>query len=268
MDTYHRYPLFDDAFSKRKVDFEDVNLSVSFGDSFADYSKFNFKVYASADYYHDKSQHFVSGANYQQINISAGAMLAREISKRNGIIISTGSSSSLILTCCHSVAVPSGYSRVSITVEDYLGNSYSASVYQSDGAKVIDPDYDLACVVASGLTGLPAIKFADDDAKLGDTVIALGAPGGQVNAVTIGEVIDFTTVTLGNADPNLSNVTFVVPKHTALIKGGSSGGALLNAELELVGINYAGNDSEFDYGFSVPLSKIREFICLYTGATV
>ncbi len=85
MDTYHRYPLFDDAFSKRKVDFEDVNLSLSFGDSFADYSKFNFKVYASADYYHDKSQHFVSGANYQQINISAGAMLAREISKRSAL---------------------------------------------------------------------------------------------------------------------------------------------------------------------------------------
>ena len=141
----------------------------------------------------------------------SGSMIAAASSTSSGVIISEGTSSSLILTCCHCVAVPSGYSRVSITVEDYLGNSYSASVYQVDGERVIDPDYDLACVVASGMTGLSAIKFADGDAKLGDTVIALGTPGGQTNALTIGEVVDFATVSLGNADPNLSNVTFAVP---------------------------------------------------------
>ena len=94
MDTYHRYPLHNIyaadgtpimEYTRRKIDFEDVNLSLSFGDSFADYSHLNFKVYASADYYHDKSQTFVEGASYQQINVVAGASLAREFSKRSAL---------------------------------------------------------------------------------------------------------------------------------------------------------------------------------------
>lgn len=85
METYNRFPLYNDAFDRRNIDFEDVSLSLSFGDSFADYRHLNFKVYASADYYHDKSQTFVQGANYQQINVNAGATLAREISKRSAL---------------------------------------------------------------------------------------------------------------------------------------------------------------------------------------
>lgn len=98
MDIYHRYPLhniysYDDSgakvpvfeYNRRRVDFEDVNLSLSFGDSFADYSHINFKIYASADLYNDKSQHFVAGERYQQINVTAGAALAREITKRSAV---------------------------------------------------------------------------------------------------------------------------------------------------------------------------------------
>ncbi|MBO7220339.1 MAG: hypothetical protein J6V21_04015 [Alistipes sp.] len=85
MDTYHRYPLHDADFSKRKIDFDDVNLALSFGDSFADYSHLNFKVYASADLYNDKSQTFIEGARYQQINVTAGLALAREITKRSAL---------------------------------------------------------------------------------------------------------------------------------------------------------------------------------------
>ena len=91
MDTYHRYPLHNEyaedgtpilEFKRRKIDFDDVNLSLSFGDSFADYSHLNFKVYASADLYNDKSEHFIEGDRYQQMNVSAGVALAREITKR------------------------------------------------------------------------------------------------------------------------------------------------------------------------------------------
>ena len=84
MDTYSRYPLHGD-FDKRKIDFDDIKLALNFGDSFADYSHLNFKVYASADYYHDKSQTIVEGANYQQIDVRAGGLLAREISKRSAL---------------------------------------------------------------------------------------------------------------------------------------------------------------------------------------
>jgi len=94
MDTYHRYPLHNEytengtpilEFKRRKVDFEDVNLSLSFGDSFADYSHLNFKVYASADLYNDKSEHFIAGDRYQQMNVAGGMVLAREVSKHSAL---------------------------------------------------------------------------------------------------------------------------------------------------------------------------------------
>lgn len=65
---------------------------------------------------------------------------------------------------------------------------------------------------------------------------------------------------------SISNVKFNVYRHSADIKGGSSGGALLNEDLELIGINYAGKcffvilsiDS-----FALPISNVKEFISLY-----
>ncbi len=94
MDTYHRYPLHNECaadgtpileYKQRKIDFEDVNLSLSFGDSFADYSHLNFKVYASADFYNDKSANFIADERYQQMNVTGGLALAREITKRSAL---------------------------------------------------------------------------------------------------------------------------------------------------------------------------------------
>ena len=97
MDTYHRYPLHNEyaedgtpilEYKRRKVDFEDVNLALSFGDSFADYSHLNFKVYALANLYNDKSERFIEGEHYQQMNVKAGATVAREITKRSALSLS------------------------------------------------------------------------------------------------------------------------------------------------------------------------------------
>ena len=92
MDIYHRYPLHNQyaedgtpmlEYKNRRIDFDDVNLSLSFGDSFTDYSHLNFKVYASANLYTDKSENFIEGDHYQQMNVTAGTSLAREITKKS-----------------------------------------------------------------------------------------------------------------------------------------------------------------------------------------
>lgn len=91
-DSYHRYPWHNEyaedgtpflEFNRRKISYEDVKLAASFGDSFADYKYLNFKVHAAADFYNDKSQKLVEGDRYQQMNVSAGVSLAREITKRD-----------------------------------------------------------------------------------------------------------------------------------------------------------------------------------------
>ena len=94
MDTYHRYPLHNQyaedgtpvlEYKRRRIDYDDVNLALAFGDSFADYSHLNFKVYASANLYNDKSETFVEGERYQQMNVTGGLALAREITKNSAL---------------------------------------------------------------------------------------------------------------------------------------------------------------------------------------
>ena len=94
MDQYHRYPLHnlyaeDETpileYTRRKIAYDDIKLAVSFGDSFADYSHLNFNVYATADLYNDKSKNFIEGDRYQQVNVEAGASIAREITKRSAL---------------------------------------------------------------------------------------------------------------------------------------------------------------------------------------
>ena len=96
MDTYHRYPFHNQTtdegapimeYKRRKIDSDDVNLALSFGDAFADYSFLNFKVYAEANLYNDKSENFIAGDHYQQMNVKAGATIAREITKRSALTL-------------------------------------------------------------------------------------------------------------------------------------------------------------------------------------
>ncbi len=83
-EMYHRYPLQMPEFKRREVNFENVDFKVSFGDAFSDMGHLNFKVYAEADFFNDKSQNFVERAGYQQINAFGGVALSRKIG-RNGI---------------------------------------------------------------------------------------------------------------------------------------------------------------------------------------
>ena len=81
--------------------------------------------------------------------------------------------------------------------------------------------------------------------------------------LTVGEITDFLNITL-DAEEYLTNVEFGVFAHTAEVRRGSSGGALVNSALQLVGINYAGKSGdEFSNGYAIPINKIHEFIEKY-----
>ena len=84
LNSYTRFPSTDN-YDRRKIEYNDVKLAASFGDSFADYNHLNFKVYGSADLYTDNSKNLVESDRYQQINATAGVALAREITKRGAL---------------------------------------------------------------------------------------------------------------------------------------------------------------------------------------
>ena len=79
-DIFHRYaqPKSDDAIDE--INYENIALAMSFGDTFADMSKVNFSIYAAADYYNDKSEQLPDfERKMQQFSASAGLKLGRNI---------------------------------------------------------------------------------------------------------------------------------------------------------------------------------------------
>ncbi|MBR5817239.1 MAG: trypsin-like peptidase domain-containing protein [Clostridia bacterium] len=184
-------------------------------------------------------------------------------STSSGVIIRKGGIS-YILTNNHGVTLPEGYKRAEIEVEDCFGKTYPASILTVSGKYAADPSYDLAILEVTGLDErLTAIEMADTNPNIGDKVISIGSPSGQKNSITLGEIDLYCNVKL-KTEEYLSNIEFGVIHHTAEVRSGSSGGPLLNYELKLVGLNYAGKEGDdFSPGYAVPIEKIHEFIEKY-----
>ena len=163
------------------------------------------------------------------------------------------------LTNNHVVFKPSKYQKRSVTVTDCYGNEYNATVVESDAK------FDLAVLsfYAPDKVFVP-LPLALQNPKVNENIAALGQPMGQINCLTIGKVFALQQVTLASNNINFSDVDFKVIYHNAPINTGSSGGALINDKLEIVGINYAilfnEIDNSFRFGCAIPVEKIREFL--------
>jgi serine protease DegQ len=137
----------------------------------------------------------------------------------------------VLITNDHVIA---GFDNIHAVLWD--GRIAKASLIGSDAIS------DLA-VLKIELDSLPAARFADSDQlKVGDVVLAIGNPYGYSQTVTSGIVS-----ALGRTDQRLS--TYI--QTDAAISVGNSGGALINASGELIGINTAALD-RVDAGIAVP----------------
>ncbi|GAA1904439.1 hypothetical protein GCM10009716_12930 [Streptomyces sodiiphilus] len=105
----------------------------------------------------------------------------------------------------------------------------------------MDSGYDLAVVKVSGITGLSPLPLGDSDAvRVGDPVVAIGAPFDLEGTVTAG-IISATErpITAGGEDGG-SDVSYVNALQTdAAINPGNSGGPLVDLDGRVVGINSA-----------------------------
>lgn len=119
-----------------------------------------------------------------------------------------------------------------------------------------DPDTDLA-VLKIDVDQLPFARLARDQSlQIGDVVLAIGNPFGLGQSVTMGIVS-----ALGQERLNLGLASYEYLVQTdAAVNTGNSGGALVNAEGELVGINTAmfgrGRGAE-GISFAVPVETAR-----------
>lgn len=160
----------------------------------------------------------------------------------SGVIISEDG---YIVTNNH---VVSGADELTVTMND--NKEYSAKIIGCDEST------DLALIKINA-KNLPAIKIADSDKiKVGEWVLAVGNPLGLNNTVTAG-IVSAKARSLG------ANGVESFIQTDAAINAGNSGGALVNTQGELVGINamlYSQTGSYSGYGFAIPTSIMNKVV--------
>ncbi|QLW24906.1 serine endoprotease DegP [Enterobacter sp. RHBSTW-00422] len=148
-----------------------------------------------------------------------------------------------------------------VTNNHVVDNANSIKVQLSDGrkfdAKVVgkDPRSDIALIQIQDPKNLTAIKIADSDAlRVGDYTVAIGNPFGLGETVTSGIVS-----ALGRSGLNAENYENFI-QTDAPINRGNSGGALVNLNGELIGINtaiLAPDGGNIGIGFAIPSNMVK-----------
>lgn len=148
-----------------------------------------------------------------------------------------------------------------VTNNHVVDNANVIKVQLSDGrkfdAKVVgkDPRSDIALIQIQDPKNLTAIKLADSDAlRVGDYTVAIGNPFGLGETVTSGIVS-----ALGRSGLNVENYENFIQTDAAINRG-NSGGALVNLNGELIGINtaiLAPDGGNIGIGFAIPSNMVK-----------
>ncbi|GAA1446297.1 trypsin-like peptidase domain-containing protein [Mycobacterium cookii] len=148
----------------------------------------------------------------------------------------------------------------SIVVIDQAGERREATVL---GRSAV---YDLAVLTVEDAGSLePAALGASQALRVGESVVAFGAPLGLSQTVTSGIVsaLNRPVTTSGESDDESSYINAV--QTDAAINPGNSGGPLVNLAGEVVGVNSAiattggasGESGNIGVGFAIPIEQVR-----------
>ncbi|MGW0627905.1 S1C family serine protease [Streptomyces sp. NPDC002758] len=223
--------------------------------------------------------------------VEVNATLSDGSSTGSGVIITSDGE---IVTNNH---VVSGASSIKVRTSD--GKAHSAEVVGTDSSK------DLALIKLKGASGLQAASLGDSSGvQVGDSVVAIGSPEGLTGTVTSGIVSalnrDVTVSTdenqgqgqgggdgrwpfsFGgqqfNGDTGSSTTTYKAIQTDASLNPGNSGGALIDAAGNVIGINSAmysaaSQSSSSDagsvgLGFAIPVNTVKSDLAkLRAGST-
>jgi serine protease Do len=117
-----------------------------------------------------------------------------------------------------------------------------------------DQKTDLAVVKVDGLTDVPFVKFATEEARVGDWVVAIGNPFGLSNTVTAGIVSARGRDIQGSAYGDFLQID-------AAVNTGNSGGPAFNLKGEVVGVNtaiFSPNGGNVGIAFAIPASVVQQ----------
>lgn len=164
-----------------------------------------------------------------------------------GVIVT---SDGYILTNKH---VINGANEVTVVLDD-------GTTYEKVEVVATDPLNDIAFLKIDGVSDLAAATLGDSKTiTVGQQVIAIGnALGEYQNTVTAG-IISGTGRSVTASDGNGYNVETLTDmiQTDAAINSGNSGGPLVNATGEVIGINTATSASAENMGFAIPISSVK-----------
>ncbi|WP_406456861.1 trypsin-like peptidase domain-containing protein [Streptomyces sp. NBC_01622] len=214
--------------------------------------------------------------------VEVEATLSNGTSTGAGVIITTDGQ---IVTNNHVIS-----GATSVKVKTSNGKSYTAKVVGTDSKK------DLALLQLENASGLKAATLGNSAGiQIGDTVVAIGSPEGLTGTVTSGIVSalnrDVTVSTdesqsqgsgsggsgqwpfqFGgqqfNGDTGSSTTTYKAIQTDASLNPGNSGGALIDANGDIIGINsamYSSSSSSssssdagsIGIGFAIPIDTVK-----------
>ena len=169
---------------------------------------------------------------YGQSQVESGA--------GSGVIIS---SDGYILTCDH---VVSGASNITVTIGD---KDYTATVVGEDSTS----DIAVIKVDADGLT--PAIVGDSDKLAVGDNVLAVGNPLGELGGTVTSGIVSALNRSVTIQGTSSTNTMSLI-QMDASVSPGNSGGGLFNMNGELIGlVNAKSSSSDAEgLGFAIPIN--------------
>ena len=169
---------------------------------------------------------------YGQSQVESGA--------GSGVIIS---SDGYILTCAH---VVDGASTITVTIDD---KDYTATLVGEDTTS----DVAVIKIDATGLT--PATVGDSDSLKVGQSVMAVGNPLGELGGTVTGGMISALNRSVTIQGTSSTNTMSLI-QMDASVSPGNSGGGLFNMNGELVGIvNAKSSSSDAEgLGFAIPIN--------------
>ncbi|MCF8364521.1 MAG: Do family serine endopeptidase [Bacteroidales bacterium] len=142
--------------------------------------------------------------------------------------------------------------RLEVTLNDK--RTYEAEIVGTD------PSTDLALIKINE-NGLPSIKYGNsDNVRVGEWVLAVGNPFNLTSTVTAG------IVSAKARDINILGVNSAIESFIqtdAPVNPGNSGGALVNTDGELIGINAAiasNTGSYTGYSFAIPVNLVKKVV--------
>ena len=158
----------------------------------------------------------------------------------SGVIIS---SDGYILTCDH---VVSGASNITVTIGD---KDYTATVVGEDSTS----DIAVIKIDADGLT--PAIVGDSDKLAVGDNVLAVGNPLGELGGTVTSGIVSALNRSVSIQSSSSVNTMSLI-QMDASVSPGNSGGGLFNMNGELIGIvNAKSSSSDAEgLGFAIPIN--------------